>query len=656
MNAQNSLVLHASQCISDIFMDIKYAYRGWEKDRIRDRDRIISQLGRHGLRVIYDYLPSIAKHFDKCLDQGYILPYTGFLGRTKKKVCGGVGPIFLGRLYQYIFDNDAKLRSDACIDAIASIRQVLLGFKKLYGECTDEATESAVNEFVDIERDMRVASHSWNGDATDICWNKGISFLDPSSSRDGRGRFTRKPSQVLRESLGTLHNVCDAISSLLGDFHTESARERPKHGPGAVSNLPISQWKYYFHSWSARLEATFPYITYASANEALVLCDNNALSGISYDSRLISVPKTLKSPRLIAAEPVENQWIQQLILSQISERIRNTPISSAIQFNSQEKNQILAKKGSVTGDISTVDLSSASDRLSCWTVERMFRRNTSLLDRLYASRTQCISMHDFNKGRLTLKKFATMGSACIFPIQTVAYTMMAVACVLGRKKVTIKSIREAAKQVQVFGDDIVIPTKDLDNFVEMLTFFGLKVNVNKTFSKGNFRESCGVDAFRGHDVSPVYIKHLPTERLPFSLVNSIVETSNNLHKAGYWRLANRYQHCAAPFRRQLRVVANGSGVFGLMSFVGAFVSRDTNRIRWNKDLQRAEVQVLRFSAKNLDIQTQHPAQLLDWFLYKEKSNQVPTDGFNHSPSSYTRTGMRARLQESSTLRKGWEPI
>jgi hypothetical protein len=402
---------------------------------------------------------------------------------------------------------------------------------------------------------------------------------------------------------------------MLGDLNRESDdrdRELPKHGPGVVSNLRRGEDKYSFPAWNSRLEAVFPYIRYAVANEGLLHEDRSHLSWTENSSRLITVPKTLKGPRLIAAEPVENQWLQQLVKRQLEVRIAKGPLSAAIQFNSQEKNQILALKGSKDGSYATVDLSSASDRLSCWVVERVFRANSSVLQRLAAVRVTEVDSRLLKRPVKGLRKHSTMGSAVTFPVQTIAYACMAIACVLplGRR-VTLASIRQAASRVQVFGDDIVLPTASLPMLKEMLHYLQLKVNVDKTFGGVNFRESCGVDAFRGHVVTPIYAKHIPMGRVTDGRFASMVVTSNNLHSAGYWSTAQLFTQACLGRKKFLPIHHVTSGLFGLKSFVGGVT---TATCKWNKNLQKLQMKTLMPFKASESVRRDTHASLLQYFI------------------------------------------
>jgi hypothetical protein len=527
-------------------------------------------------------------------------------------------PLFLGELYKEVFEKEGELRQDASITAIVAIRQVYLGLKKLELPCKERSIQDAVQEFLDIEPTLRRPTLQWG--LPDLNHHSNVTFCDDYYVRYGSEGFYAglddsikdRAEECLLGSLTILHRVCDIVSALLGDLHSEVDTELPKHGPGAVSNLRRGEDKYSFPQWSERLEAIFPYCRYAAANEGLLHEDSRDLSGAENSSRLICVPKTLKAPRLIAAEPVENQWLQQLVRNQLESRLKKTPLSSSVAFNDQSLNQKGALYGSENGCYATIDLSSASDRLSCWTVERVFRNNASILERLNAVRSSKVE-GKLLKEPLELAKHSTMGSAVTFTVQSIVYACVSIAAVLAfsGKKVTIKSIREATDDVQVFGDDIIVPTEVVHLVADILKYLDLKVNWDKTYTGRHFRESCGVDAFAGHDVSPVYTKHLPSTNVTDGKVSSIVQTSNNLHNKGYWTLASLFKESLMEQDNLIPVVSHTSGLFGYTSFTG-FV--EPRYWRWNDKLHKVEYKVLQPVKKVDHIERDNHTNLLQYFL------------------------------------------
>lgn len=67
------------------------------------------------------------------------------------------------------------------------------------------------------------------------------------------------------------------------------------------------------------------------------------------------------------------------------------------------------------------------------------------------------------------------------------------------------------RTVSVFGDDIICPTDCAKSVTAALVFFGFKLNEEKSFVSGKFRESCGGDYFKGLDMRPHYLKENPNE-------------------------------------------------------------------------------------------------------------------------------------------------
>lgn len=597
----NSLVTRLCDYILAIFSDGKHLYAS-NRELERDQTRLLQSLGSRGTKLVTIELPAVDKALCKSLDEG-TLHLSGPLTRSGR---GEKVPLFMRSIYLRVFDCDGVLRSAPCIESVAFLRQVHSMFKKLKLECSEEAIDEAVVDFVRIERDARSPTLEWDGDSLDVRRLWDISLLDCHSQRcagdeaepllPGLVPEDARDTNVSPRTLKHLQYTADVLACQLGDFHREADAHRPKHGPGVVSNLKKSDSKYAFLEWPRKLEAEFPYDWYASPSPGLDAHRDGDLpwwSNNESPSRLISVPKTQKSPRLIAAEPNQHQWIQQLILRQLEDKIDASAFRYCISLRSQAPSRYMALSGSLDGGYATVDLSSASDRLTCWTVERVFRKNPSFLSRLHASRTRWISNSVSKRApKFTkLKKLATQGSAVIFPTQTLVYAVVAIAAVTYsmRNPRSLASIVTASKKVQIFGDDIIVPKESLALLRSLLVYLGLKVNDSKTFGVGKFRESCGMDAFMGHDVTPVYVVN-PALAVTTRNLDSFVEVGNNFFEAGYWRVAELISSEIGRHRSMLPVKKVGTGAFGLSSFVGNCTAHLCTRM--NPDLQRVEFRSL----------------------------------------------------------------
>lgn len=518
------LVKFVQDVVTAVFSDFGHLYpKSVEMER--DLQRLLSQLASRGLALLVTDLPAVNKHLNQCLDVGQYEPANLVLSRAKFK--GERIPKFMREMFLLIFHPDGKLRDDPSIEAIFFLKTLFNMWKSIKLPCTKDAIENEVENFFSLDDSLDPPTLGWVHDHLDL--PEGIplrSYLDfrDRAALDG-GVWHRNGVQISDRERRSLELVFATVSSSLGVAPTVFAGTGthidcgPKHGPGVVANVPKGESKYRFPFWSNKLQQFYPRDYYALPSFGGGVCsdrDDFEYSTLEYPSRVIAVPKTLTKPRLIAAEPVEHQWIQQLLWRTLESSIQRSPIARSVRFRDQSLNQAAARSGSIDGKMSTIDLSEASDRLSCHTVERFFAGNISWLEALHACRTRRASYRYGNSHtRFTeLRKFAPMGSACTFPVQTMVFASLAISAVLSDRgvKPTGKSIELYSQLVQVFGDDIVVPTANLDTVVRLLSFLGLKVNKSKTFSGNNFRESCGLEAFRGYCVTPPKMLGVPNDR------------------------------------------------------------------------------------------------------------------------------------------------
>jgi hypothetical protein len=192
----------------------------------------------------------------------------------------------------------------------------------------------------------------------------------------------------------------------------------------------------------------------------------------------------------------------------------------------------------------TLDLSAASDRLSLDLVEEFFE-NTVLYDYITKTRTSKAILP--NGTCIPLNKFAPMGSALCFPIQAICFY----AIIVGRFIALGMDKSFAYRNVWVYGDDIIVPTNLAFEAIEALELVGLKVNVEKSCISGKFRESCGVDAYNGVNVTPTKIKEIYKKGLSIESITAWVAYSNNLYAMGYWRAA---YHIRDMIRKQENII------------------------------------------------------------------------------------------------------
>jgi len=223
-------------------------------------------------------------------------------------------------------------------------------------------------------------------------------------------------------------------------------------------------------------------------------------------SRATTVPKTDKIDRMIAIEPTWNMFFQQGLMLSMYDRMSDFGLDVG---SLPTRHKSLAKASSITGLNSTIDFSSASDCVSYdlvkWLVPpQWFHR----LDSVRSSHML------FPNGEVeVLNMFSTMGNAVTFPLETIIFYSLAVATVfqtglLPGHKLNILPTVKSKREVSVFGDDCILPTRCANTFMEICESVGFLVNKEKSFfnKAGGFRESCGGDFLHGIDVRPFYLK------------------------------------------------------------------------------------------------------------------------------------------------------
>jgi hypothetical protein len=190
-----------------------------------------------------------------------------------------------------------------------------------------------------------------------------------------------------------------------------------------------------------------------------------------------------------------------------------------------------------------------------------------------------------------------MGNATTFPVESLIFLSIAIAACLvdelaSNQRTLTERVRQLAGSVSVFGDDLIVPRDKVGLVVRLLTLLDFKVNNDKSFWTGRFRESCGVDAFGGHEITPVYASK-PFDNSPESYAAAI-DISNNLYRRFLVHAANYVQSTVG--RIKFPVVPIDSGVVGFQSFVTP--SLDLLKGRWHQGLQERQIRVPSFHTSN----------------------------------------------------------
>lgn len=198
-------------------------------------------------------------------------------------------------------------------------------------------------------------------------------------------------------------------------------------------------------------------------------------------SRIAFVPKNWKTMRTIACEPDGNLPFQLAFDTYAKGRLRrrNQDLSD------QSRNAKLARIGSIDGSLATLDLSAASDTLCRSLVAWLLPWEWyNYLDRVRSPQ------YKLNNQRFVFEKFSSMGNGATFTVETLIFYSLCVAV--------------GSKRASVYGDDIIVETELAETLCDVLTYAGMSLNREKSYTSGQFRESCGAHWCGGIPVTPYY--------------------------------------------------------------------------------------------------------------------------------------------------------
>jgi hypothetical protein len=221
---------------------------------------------------------------------------------------------------------------------------------------------------------------------------------------------------------------------------------------------------------------------------------------LSLGSVLTTVAKNNRTNRTICTEPSLNMYFQKCIGNYLNRILKkHYGYDEAEQPN---RNKRLARRGSIEGDIATIDLTSASDTISLRLIGEIFP--SWFVEALRYTRSPATKI---NSRWHQLHMISSMGNGFTFPLQTYIFSVL-LRAVSRLQGVRFSRYDESQAEFGVFGDDIVCPSSLFTQVCKALEDIGTIPNREKSFAHGYFRESCGGDYYNGHDVRGVYIKRL----------------------------------------------------------------------------------------------------------------------------------------------------
>lgn len=299
-------------------------------------------------------------------------------------------------------------------------------------------------------------------------------------------------------------------------------------------------------------------------------------------SKAIAVPKSIKRKRIITVEKTYNSFATQALREVLLEYIKKTGLN--IFIDDQSFNRTLALMGSANGQLVTIDMHAASDSVTLQLVRRVFKR-TGLLPYLEDARaTHCIIKGE----KVAMQSWAGMGNACTFPIECIIFALV-VEYVAKRRRSCY------SKLYAIVGDDIVVHRSLCKDVIDILVSLGFEVNYDKTYIGDHpFRESCGIEAIGGYNVTPVRLSRQVYFDYTNHSVDSLMSVSNNLYDCGYKR-------AASAIRRWFRLKERGLPYVDNPDEYGMLIWDNPDnahlKTRYNRDLQRIEVRIRDFSIR-----------------------------------------------------------
>jgi hypothetical protein len=546
-----------------------------------------------GFSFLTKTLPRLGKALDKALSGGSPLNAASLGFKPIRK--GSNLPMFLGELISRVLSHDGVPLHNSCAICVGSIRLITYCFYKYELPYEDKDCEKVVSSFEKTERDLvtttvalrklRASVDAWvpvtynkrsfrvhGGSSLRVSSRLSCTFSRcknrfrkrygykvprsyiPSTFKNGswqsEHKFTsyydrfsynrsglvsyqrggllsshnkRKFTNVGNGSLKTTLIARSLLSELFANFDPTDIY--PRHGPGAVATRQQLWEKYLWNNVSSRITRMYPLDEYFYACLGHV-CDTyqgfRSLKEESLPARVILVPKDSRGPRLISCEPVDFQWVQQGLGRAVVHHVESHRLTKHnVFFTNQRTNQIGALLGSSTGKYATLDLKEASDRVSVELVHLLFP--SRIVEYLDSCRSLSTVLPDGRE--ISLQKYAPMGSCLCFPIM--ALTIWAILAASARDT-------DARESIAVYGDDVIVQTAEAANAIEQLESYGLLVNRDKSCTGGFFRESCGTDAFKGVDVTPVRFRTVWSSSRRPDVYTSWIAYANELYDRHYF--------------------------------------------------------------------------------------------------------------------------
>jgi hypothetical protein len=625
----NSLSVYTA-LFEALYLDVMSQFGVSNTECRHDLNKIMARRAVEGMSFFTKTLPRYGKALDKALSSLTPLTLEGLQKRPNSQI-----PKLFGCLFERVFDSDSGMVFDhtrfselRTAHAVASLRQLFGFVYKLELDYDTQEVKRVLEGFVKTDSELI--------DLSGLCV---------------------KDEGILLYATRLISRVCSGL---------EPRDINPGHGPGAVATGEDTFDKSNFKRIITSIDKVYPFTEYFMLGCAQVADQYDWLQTLEVikdgTAKVVLVPKDSRGPRIISCEPLENQWIQQGLNRLLVDRLESHYITRGrVNFSSQEVNRALALKASADQSWITMDMKDASDRVSLDLVKRLFSR-CALLDGLLACRSPRTTLPCGNT--IELKKFAPMGSAVCFSVESLVFFALAYGVA---RTILDYTEHEALNSIYVYGDDIIVRPALSAGLSQYFPHFGLMFNEGKCCTEGFFRESCGMDAFYGTPVTPLRLRtpwssstttKANWKNYNASEIASYVSYRNQAYARGYYILAERLESLIVmrygnkfPYVREAARQAAGQAralrpeLKEDLSSIGSlsFITHENPRhLNWGR--------VRRFSPT-------HTREYKGWTVNAVKRWQ-PFDAWREAlrrllkPEKDKRVGRRA-IHRSSELSSGW---
>lgn len=537
-NSQGSIML---SLIEALLHDLGIHHQISPREIARDFAYMQRRTNTEGVSFLTKTLPLLGKRIDASLLAEEFTPISEF-----KRGNGTSYPSFLRGLLELVFERDGGLKESPDVAAIQSLRQVCYLFYKYQIPYQDRTVKKCFANYVAVDANIQ-------------------------------------PLVCDAQKTSTIYFAQEVVNATFRNFVVTDSL-MPKNGPGSVAGGQTPWERFKPSLVYENLEDLAPYDHFYGFNDRHLFDCLYDLRSLDYEeygtAKLLAVPKDSRGPRLISKEPMEFMHYQQAISIAMRQWIEDHPLTSGhVNFRDQDVNGQLALSGSIDGKLATLDLSEASDRLTYELVDALFE-DTNIHKWILQTRSE-YSQVDAER-RIHLKKYAPMGNALTFPVQSMCFYALLVGALLAEGV----PMERAAKSVWVYGDDIIISTSFVPDAIKTLESMGLKVNADKSCYSGHFRESCGVDAYKGVDVTPVKIKKVWTSQPEPTTIQSWIDSCDNLFRKGYWHASDFIKKLVEESVGYLPIISSSSPLMGWTTWSRDHLVQANSSIScWSDELQ-----------------------------------------------------------------------